>query len=113
MVPNGGDGPIDHEAIAHLKLGPLGTPTRAGVLVTKTVLFVTEGAGRTGSAVGGGNFFRALDKQTGEELWRYDLGGHATGVPMTYEVVGQQYVAVAVGSDPPRLMAFGLSNGQQ
>ena len=42
QVTNGGDGPRDHPAIAHLDLPPLGTPARAGVLVTKTLLFVTE-----------------------------------------------------------------------
>ncbi len=105
---NGGDGPRDHPAIAHLDLPPLGTATRAGVLVTKTLLFATDGSGRSGSAIGGGNGFRAFDKATGEELWRTELPGHATGVPMTYRAAGRQYVAVAVGTEPPQLVAFAV-----
>ena len=42
MVPNG-DGPRDHPAIKHLNLPPLGQAVRAAPLVTKTLLFVTEG----------------------------------------------------------------------
>ena len=108
-VTNGGDGPRDHPAIAHLDLPPLGTPTRASVLVTKSLLFVTEGSGRSGSAIGGGFGFRALDKSTGEELWRTEFDAQVTGGPMTYMLDGKQYVVFPVGSDPPRLVALGLS----
>jgi len=108
MVTNGGDGPRDHPALKHLNLPPLGTPTRAAVLVTKTLLFVTEGSGRSGSAIGGGNGFRALDKATGKELWRMELDGQITGNPMTYAVDGKQFVVMPVGSDPPRLVALSL-----
>ncbi|MDX1383215.1 MAG: PQQ-binding-like beta-propeller repeat protein, partial [Thermoanaerobaculia bacterium] len=108
MVTNGGDGPVDHPAIAHLDLPPLGTPTRAAVLVTKTLLFVTEGSGRSGSAIGGGNGLRALDKRTGEELWKTMMDGQVTGNPITYAVAGKQYVVMPVGSDPPKLVALSL-----
>jgi quinoprotein glucose dehydrogenase len=108
MVPNGGDGPIDHPAIAHLDLPPLGTATRAGVLVTKTLLFVSEGSGRSGSAIGGGPGFRALDKATGEELWKIELDGQVTGLPMTYLWEGKQYVVAPVGSNPPKYVALSL-----
>ncbi len=42
-------------------------------------------------------YFRAFDKKTGEELWKYKLpaGGYAT--PSTYEVNGKQYVVIACG----------------
>ncbi len=41
--------------------------------------------------------FRAFDKTTGEELWKYKLpaGGYAT--PAIYEVNGKQYVVIACG----------------
>jgi quinoprotein glucose dehydrogenase len=107
-VPNGGDGPRDHPDLRHLDLPPLGSPGRAAVLATKTLLFVSEGSGRTGSAIGGGTGLRALDKRTGEELWRIELGGEVTGVPMTYMTGGRQFVVAAVGSDPPRLVALAL-----
>jgi quinoprotein glucose dehydrogenase len=108
MVPNGGDGPVDHPAIEHLDLPPLGTPTRAGVLVTKTLLFVSEGSGRSGSATGGGPGFRALDKATGEELWKTEFDGQVTGLPMTYQWEGKQYVVSPVGTNPPKYVALSL-----
>ena len=41
--------------------------------------------------------FRAFNKKTGEELWKYKLpaGGYAT--PAVYEVDGRQYVVIACG----------------
>ena len=41
--------------------------------------------------------FRAFDKETGRELWKFKLpaGGYAT--PATYEVNGKQYVVIACG----------------
>ena len=42
MVPNG-DGPRNHPAIEHLDLPPLGQPGRSMTLLTKTLLFVSEG----------------------------------------------------------------------
>ena len=41
--------------------------------------------------------FRAFDKDTGEELWKYKLpaGGYAT--PAVYEVDGREYVVIACG----------------
>jgi quinoprotein glucose dehydrogenase len=40
---------------------------------------------------------RAFDKKTGKIVWEYQLpaGGFAT--PITYEVKGRQYIAIAVG----------------
>ena len=108
MVTNGGDGPRDHPAIANLDLPPFGTPTRAAVLVTKSLLFVTEGSGRSGSAIGGGSGLRVLRKETGEELWHLNVGAQITGPPMTYMVGGKQFVTFAVGSNPPRLVALSL-----
>jgi len=109
MAVNGGDGPRDHPAIAHLDLPPLGTKCRAGVLVTKSLLWVTEGAGRSGSAVGGGTHLRALDKATGKELCKFELPSQTTGVPMTYSAGGKQFVVVAVGSSPAQLVAFAVA----
>jgi quinoprotein glucose dehydrogenase len=42
-------------------------------------------------------YFRAFDRQTGQELWKYKLpaGGYAT--PATYELNGKQYVVIACG----------------
>jgi len=40
---------------------------------------------------------KAYDVETGKELWRGALPTSARGVPMTYEVNGTQFVAVAAG----------------
>ena len=110
MVPNG-DGPRDHPAIKHLNLPPLGNPGRPAPLLTKTLLFIGEGSpvmAATGSrlppgmpvtiAAGyGGDGFKALDKTTGETLWRIALPAGTTGAPMTYMFQRKQYIVVAVG----------------
>ena len=42
-------------------------------------------------------YFRAFDKDTGKELWKYKLpaGGYAT--PSVYEAEGRQYIVIACG----------------
>lgn len=70
-----------------------GVPTRAGVLATKTLLFVGEGGG----AAGASPIFRAHDKATGEILAEIELPANQTGQPFTYEHNGKQYVAMFVG----------------
>jgi quinoprotein glucose dehydrogenase len=110
MVANG-DGPRDHPAIKALNLPPLGNPGRPSPVLTKTLLFVGEGspimvaAGSrlppgmpvTIAAGYGGNGFKALDKATGETVWRVALPAGTTGAPITYMYQGKQYIVVAVG----------------
>jgi quinoprotein glucose dehydrogenase len=43
------------------------------------------------------SFLKAIDVETGRELWRGPLPTSARAVPTTYEVGGKQYVAVAAG----------------
>ncbi len=96
-----GDGPRDHPALAGLDLPPLGQCGRASPLLTKTLLFLPEGS-KDMIAVpngGGGRFFRAFDKATGEVLWKIELPAGATGGPMTYLAGGKQYVVVPVGEE--------------
>ena len=59
--------------------------------------------------------FNALDAKTGRRLYQFNAGAGCNGAPMTYEVEGHQYVAVACGGvaqiDAPRgdaLLVFGL-----
>jgi quinoprotein glucose dehydrogenase len=111
MVPNG-DGPRNHPLIRHLNLPPLGHAVRAAPLVTRTLLFVTEGDqinSRT-PAGGGGRKFRALDKATGATLWEVELEAGATGAPMTYLHNGQQYIVFAIGGQQhaAEFVAFAL-----
>ena len=52
--------------------------------------------------------FRAFDARTGEQLWSFPLPSGAIGVPTSFEVDGEQYVAVTTGWD---LDARGVQNG--
>jgi quinoprotein glucose dehydrogenase len=40
---------------------------------------------------------RAFDKKTGKIVWEYQLPAGAFATPITYEVDGKQYVAIAAG----------------
>jgi quinoprotein glucose dehydrogenase len=111
MVANG-DGPRDHPDLRALNLPPLGEAVPSGAILTKTLLFVTEGdPGTPRTPPGaGGTKFKALDKATGEKLWEIDLEAGANGTPMTYSHGGRQYVVVAIGGPdhPAELVALAL-----
>lgn len=51
-------------------------------------------------------YFRALDVQTGDELWRVRLNTAVQGFPVSYTADGRQFVAVTtgVGGGSPRLV---------
>ena len=97
-----GDGPRDHPAIRHLNLPPLGQGGRVAPLVTKTLVFLGEGA-NIGAAFlppgSGGKMFRAYDKTTGAVVWEMALPGGTTAAPISYSVDGTQYIVVTVGWD--------------
>ena len=111
MAANG-DGPRDHPALKALNLPPLGQMGRAAPLLTKTLLFVTEGsaAGLSIPPGGGGPRMRAFDKRTGAVVAEIPLPAGATGAPMTYLHEGRQYIVVAVADDghAPELIALSL-----
>jgi quinoprotein glucose dehydrogenase len=99
MVPNS-DAPEwakNNPALKGIELGRTGSFDQVGLLVTKTLLFAGEGSGlwRPG---GGGNKFRAHDKATGEIIHTFTLPANQSGIPMTYEVEGRQFIVVAVGA---------------
>ncbi len=87
-----------------IKLGRTGKTTRAGLLVTKTLLFAGEG-------YGGDPVLRAHDKATGEILHEFELPATQSGLPMTYSIDGQQIIVIAVSGPghPGELVALGLS----
>ncbi len=63
-------------------------PLVGGVLATAGgVVFTGEGNGH----------FSAFDSATGEKLWSFNCGAGVNAPPMTYELDGRQYVAVAAG----------------
>lgn len=87
----------NHEKLRGVTLPRTGHDDRAGLLVTKTLLFAGEGAGMF-VASEGGTKFRAHDKRTGEALWETDLKLRQTGLPMTYAIDGKQYILVPAGA---------------
>jgi quinoprotein glucose dehydrogenase len=111
MVPNG-EGPRHHPALESLNLPPLGQASQAAPLVTKTLLFVSEGDQvnvRT-PPDGGGRKLRAYDKRDGRVLWETDLSAGTTGMLMTYTHRGKQYLVAPIGgaTHQPELVAFSL-----
>jgi len=72
------------------------TPPTSGLLAT------------AGGLVFGGDregYLFALDARTGKPLWKFQTGGVVIAPPMTYELDGRQYLAVAAGSS---IMTFAL-----
>jgi quinoprotein glucose dehydrogenase len=107
MQPMGnGDRIRNHPMLRDLNLPPLGgDSSRAGTLVTKTLLVYALTTGGTS----GGPSLVALDKTSGEVLASVDLPRGAIGTPMTYLFQGKQYIALTVGGSPvPELIAFAL-----
>jgi quinoprotein glucose dehydrogenase len=109
---NGGEAFKAHPALAGHAIPELGSNARAAALVTKTLLFVTEGSGRSGSASGGGTRLRMIDKKTGDEVAGFDFLDQPTGVPMTYLWKGRQFIVVPIGSNPAQLVALALPAGR-
>jgi glucose dehydrogenase len=93
----------NNPALTGLDIPRTGVPTRAGLLLTKTLLFVGEG-------VGGGRQLYAHDKATGEIIARIELPNTQTGQPFTYEHNGRQYIAMFVSGSgaPTELVAYAL-----
>jgi glucose dehydrogenase len=83
-----------------------GIPTRSGVLLTKTLLFVGEGTGGAGASP----IFRAINKATGDIIAEIELPDLQSGLPFTYEHDGKQYVAMFIGGSgaPAKLIALAL-----
>jgi alcohol dehydrogenase (cytochrome c) len=68
----------------------------SGILTTSADLLSV--GGREG-------YFQALDARTGTLLWKASLGGEIAAGPITYQVAGKQYIALAAGNG---LFAFAL-----
>ena len=102
---------IDLSPMKGIDLSNTGKPSRAMLMVTRTLLFAPEGNNLWASPAGaGGTMFRALDKKTGKVVHEMPLPGMATGIPMTYMVNGRQFIVVAVGATgvPAELVALAL-----
>jgi quinoprotein glucose dehydrogenase len=99
----------EHEKLAGRDLPRTGHNERAGLLVTRSLLFAGEGSGLY-VADEGGRMLRAHDKATGEILFEMELPARQSGIPMTYAVDGRQYIVVAAGAPetPGELVALGV-----
>jgi PQQ-dependent dehydrogenase (methanol/ethanol family) len=65
-------------------------PLIGGALATAgNLVFMGEGNG----------WFDAFDAKTGHLIWRYNLGAGVNAPPVTYQVNGEQYIAVAAGGN--------------
>jgi alcohol dehydrogenase (cytochrome c) len=74
-------------------------PLVGGVLATAgDLVFVGEGNGS----------FDAYDAKTGELLWQFNCGAGVNAPPVTYQIDGKQYVAVAAGGNA----LFGFRQGE-
>jgi quinoprotein glucose dehydrogenase len=101
----------NHPAMKGIDLSNTGRPSRALLMVTKTLLFGNDGNNLWSGPPGqGGNMFRAYDKATGKLIYEMALPAMTTGVPMTYMAKGKQYIVVAVGAQgvPASLVALAL-----
>lgn len=96
----------NHPLLQGVDLPDTGIPTRSGVLLTKTLLFVGEGIGTADASPS----MRVINKQTGAVITVMELPDNQTGLPFTYEHAGKQYLAMFVGgrSNPAQLVAYAL-----
>jgi quinoprotein glucose dehydrogenase len=106
QIPNGFATPQNmKDALAKAGLNdvpPTGIPSQAGLMVTKTLLFGTEGSG-------GRPLLHAYDKATGVNIAEITMPATSSGVPMTYMYQNRQFVVLAVGGQPAgQLVAFAL-----
>jgi quinoprotein glucose dehydrogenase len=106
MIPHG-DGPREQVSkIVGQDVGPLGGGG-GGPLLTKTLLFLGQGAGGRGGRSGGGtSLLRAFDKANGKVIAELPLPGRPSGTPMTYTSGGKQYIVLA--TNDRKLVAFSL-----
>ncbi|MCY3929577.1 MAG: pyrroloquinoline quinone-dependent dehydrogenase [Acidobacteria bacterium] len=112
-----GDGPrAPIERITGEDPGPLGAPPAAGPLLTKTLLFQAQGGGGIMGGPGGegGSVLRAHDKKTGDVIQEIELDLAPGGTPMSYEIAGRQYIALAVGGgDRAEIISLALPKANQ
>jgi alcohol dehydrogenase (cytochrome c) len=87
------DGPfvainVDTGKVAWQYMAP--QPLMGGALATAgNLVFMGEGNG----------WFDAFNAKTGDKLWRFNLGAGVNAPPITYQVNGEQYIAVAAGGN--------------
>jgi quinoprotein glucose dehydrogenase len=113
VAPNG-EAPAyvkEHPALQGVDLSGVGNPSRAMLMVTKTLLFAGVGSGLRSFDPGAGSpILQAIDKATGELVHRLELPAGTTGIPMSYMVNGRQFIVVAIAGrgHPAELVALAV-----
>ena len=97
-----------HPALVGLDIPRTGQVGRVGLLVTRTLVIAGDGGAFTNKGGEQEAFLRAYNKLTGEQVGRLSMPAQQTGTPMTYEIDGIQYLAVAIsgGNIPGRLRVY-------
>ncbi|HUP24400.1 MAG TPA: PQQ-binding-like beta-propeller repeat protein [Thermoanaerobaculia bacterium] len=90
--------------------GPVGAASFTGPLLTKTLLFLGQGAIASRVAGEAGiSTLTAYDKATGQVVANVPLPARPSGTPMSYVANGKQYIVVATGGGPQAgLLALAL-----
>jgi len=121
QVPHG-LGPVNHPAIKHLDLPPLGASSHSflssgGPLVTGSLVFFNQVQREIETAAFSRTEFylRAFDKRNGKVLWEHKMDVPPWGTPMSYLHEGRQYIVVSTGGggQPAQLVAYALDEKAQ
>jgi len=75
----------------------LGIPDNTGSHFPRSGPLVTAG-GLVFFSTGSDRHFRAYDRETGKEVWSFELPATSEGMPATYQISGRQYIAVPVAA---------------
>lgn len=98
-------------------LGEYDELTKRGIPITGTANYggpVVTAGGLIFIAATIDGYFRAFDKETGEELWKYKLPAAGFATPSIYEINDKQYIVIACGGGKAgtksgdRYLAFSL-----
>ena len=94
---------INNPYLKGVEIPRTGKATRAGLLLTKTLLFAGEG-------FGGDPVFRAHDKYNGKIISEIVLPGSQSSPPSTYMINNRQFIIMTIsdGKSPAELIALSL-----
>ena len=94
---------INNPYLKGVEIPRTGKATRAGLLLTKTLLFAGEG-------FGGDPVFRAHDKYNGKIISELVLPGSQSSPPSTYMINNRQFIIMTIsdGKSPAELIALSL-----
>ena len=114
-----GDGPRNHPAIRHLKLGPLGysggsSEGKGGGILTGGLLIIAQFYDKSYDDKPNpkGALLHAFDQKTGAPVAQIALDGYPLGTPMTYLHQGRQHIVVSTMNDQGKSELIALALGE-